>query len=252
MILSYGDIEKIAEKHLLGYYGRFFITEWAVKPIPVENFASDYLRLRLETAKLSDDGTLIGLTTYADTDIDLDRNCTTEAIHVKKDTILIDESVIPLNDREIGEIGRFRFTVIHECAHQIVFRMKTEKQRQEMERMYSMRSYTVHELKTLDDWAEWQANALAAAILMPKRYIDMILRGRRIKFYGKRPGWHDSDIFYSMCGKFGVSITAMIIRLKQLGYSEHYPEYEYHDPWNIICDDKYIAQQEREGILCQV
>ena len=35
---------------------------------------------------------------------------------------------------------------------------------------------SLRELKTREDWNEWQANVLGAAILMPQREIDLALR----------------------------------------------------------------------------
>ena len=34
-------------------------------------------------------------------------------------------------------------------------------------------AYSLRELKTREDWNEWQANVLGAAILMPQREIDL-------------------------------------------------------------------------------
>ena len=37
-----------------------------------------------------------------------------------------------------------------------------------------------------------------------------------------------------MCDRFGVSKTALVIRLRQLGFLEDRPYSEYHDPLEIL------------------
>ena len=39
--------------------------------------------------------------------------------------------------------------------------------------VYKRQAYSLRELKTREDWNEWQANVLGAAILMPQREIDL-------------------------------------------------------------------------------
>ena len=57
--------------------------------------------------------------------------------------------------------GKRRFTLAHECAHQILFQMETDKIREACRRKYSARTaYSLRALKTREDWNEWQANVL--------------------------------------------------------------------------------------------
>ena len=100
--------------------------------------------------------------------------------------------------------------------------------------MYSARTVTLGEMKTLDDWSEWQANALAAALLMPKRYIVLIMSGKSITYYGKRLNTPDRFKFDSMCSKFEVSKTALTLRLRQLGCIEFLSSIDYYDPTDEI------------------
>ena len=77
-------------------------------------------------------------------------------------------------------------------------------------------------MKSREDWNEWQANVLGAAILMPYHEIDLAMQtfanGRCLR---KRGDWFDeSDIsvITMLCHFFGVSRTAVTIRLAELGY----------------------------------
>ena len=63
--------------------------------------------------------------------------------------------------------------------------METDKIQEACRRKYSARTaYSLRELKTREDWNEWQANVLGAAILMPQREIDLAVayyaKGRKL------------------------------------------------------------------------
>ena len=134
--------------------------------------------------------------------------------------------------------GKRRFTLAHECAHQILFQMETEEVRKVCQRKYSARTaYSLRELKTHEDWNEWQANVLGAAILMPQREIDLAVayyaRGRRLVSYDGTFAYQDRVALDLICKQFGVSKTAAVIRLKQLGHLECCPYSEYSDPLEV-------------------
>ena len=95
-------------------------------------------------------------------------------------------------------------------------------------------------IKSLYDWNEWQANALAAAIIMPKKYIELLLRNRRLTLYGKRLNRPDRLLLANICDRLKVSRTAMTLRLKQLGYATVLPADAYYDPTDIECDNDYF------------
>ena len=96
---------------------------------------------------------------------------TVRTIELKQNQILLDSSFL-----EAGKVkklcGKRRFTLAHECAHQILFQMESEESQQKCRESYSeRRSYSLRDLKSREDWNEWQANALGAALLMPQAEI---------------------------------------------------------------------------------
>lgn len=92
-------------------------------------------------------------------------------------------------------------------------------------------------LRTQEDWNEWQANALGAAILMPQSEVDramwFINSGKPLTCYGWRFYDKDQVKMDTFCGAFGVSRSAAAIRLEQLGYLNRKKDYEYHDPLEV-------------------
>jgi len=237
MRLSYKDIENIAVKSFAGFM-TMPVSEKDVRHIQIETYATHRLRLRIEYTRLSDDGITLGITTYTDTEIELRRYLRKEIIQVSKDTALIDERLAKpkMWGEHDRELNRRRFTIAHECAHQILYRMEPDERRAELDLRYSSRVMSLRELKSLDDWREWQANALAAALLMPRKHLDLLLGNRKLLIFGKRMNKPDKLFLMNMCNRLGVSPTALTLRLKQLGLAVMLPADAFFDPADIECD----------------
>ena len=241
MILSHKEIEEIAVAVTKDFNEFFFgpDTDGARLPrgTPIDQFDSEYLGLNVSFADLSADGSICGLTAYADTEYIIEKDGMQYSIPLRRNQVLMDASFIqPFQIRKL--CGKRRFTLAHECAHQILFQMETEEVRKVCQRKYSARTaYSLRELKTHEDWNEWQANVLGAAILMPQREIDLAVayyaRGRRLVSYDGTFAYQDRVALDLICKQFGVSKTAAVIRLKQLGHLECCPYSEYSDPLEV-------------------
>ena len=105
------------------------------------------------------------------------------------------------------------------------------------EMKYSARTaYTPRELKTREDWNEWQANVLGAAILLPQKEVDLAMRRfaeTPLINYEGRYSYGDHLTLRLFCRLFGVSKTTASIRLRQLGYMVDRPFSEYVDPLEV-------------------
>lgn len=77
MILSQKKIEEIAVAVIRDFQKSFFGSEaddparFAL-PTPIDQFASDYLNLKVSFQKLSSDGSIYGLTAYVDTEYQIE------------------------------------------------------------------------------------------------------------------------------------------------------------------------------------
>jgi len=242
MILSHAKIEEIAAA-VTRDFNLFFFGKEAMEDrrmpqgTPIDQFASEYLKLSVSFAYLSADGTLCGLTAYENTEYAIEENGTVRTIPLKRNQVLLDSSFIaPGNLKKL--CGKRRFTLAHECAHQILFQLESDDGKASCRRMYAeRRTYSLRDLKTNEDWNEWQANALGAAILMPQEEIALAMwrfcSGHIIKNYEGHYVYHDQLALRLMCDTFKVSKTALIIRLRQLGYLEDCPYSEYVDPLEV-------------------
>lgn len=103
---------------------------------------------------------------------------------------------------------------------------------------YSARTvYSLRDLKTREDWNEWQANVLGAAILMPQKEIDLAMwyfaGGKKLINYEGVFAYRDKLSLSLLCRQFAVSKSAAVIRLRHLGYIEDRPYREYSDPLEV-------------------
>ena len=130
------------------------------------------------------------------------------------------------------EQNRRRFTLAHEAGHVLANRMGAG-QTAHFHRPYDTdRVYAIEELKERLSMAEWQANTLAASLLMPRFLVRQELErhteGKCLPVYGERvfrP--QEKAILSEMAQAMGVSYTALVIRLDNLGVLSHHPLSEY-------------------------
>lgn len=126
---------------------------------------------------------------------------------------------------------------VDECAHQILFQLDSDDRKIACHKRPEVRGNGSRVLRTQEDWNEWQANSLGAAILMPQSEVDramwFINSRKPLTCYGWR--FYDSDQVKidTFCGVFGVSRSAAAIRLEQLGYLNRKKDYEYRDPLEV-------------------
>lgn len=134
-------------------------------------------------------------------------------------TILIDERLA----KDPKCYGRRNFTIAHELAHQFINRTFPE--------VYGCQSRVICDYrrstkphKEISDWREWQADATAAALLLPKEAIDEAMfffgLGKKIKVLSKKYSEYKYERFCEMAEFLQVSKTALAYRLEQLGLLE--------------------------------
>ena len=152
MILSHKQIEEIAAAVTKDFNEFFFGKHAALEThyaqaTPIDWLATDYLGLRVSYAHLSEDGSICGLTAYADTEYAATYRGTTRIIPLRANEVLLDSSFM-----EPGQVkalcGKRRFTLAHECAHQILFQLEPDEAQRVREASYIQRAaYSLRDLK---------------------------------------------------------------------------------------------------------
>ena len=133
-------------------------------------------------------------------------------------TILIDKRLLLPN-----LIGRRNFTIAHELAHLILnqqFSYNTEI----TNRIFCDYRRSVQPKKRITDWYEWQADALAASLLLPPDAISDAMfifgLGEKVKCLSRKYSQYNYDRFCEMAEYLQVSKTALAYRMEQLGLLE--------------------------------
>lgn len=239
MILSHDQLEEIAAA-VTDDFDRYFFGISAkeerdtILPTPIDQLAREYLGLDVIFAPLSPDGSVCGLTAYSDTQFTTKEDGITYSFPLKKNQVVLDQCFI-----QPGQVkklcGKRRFTLAHECAHQILFQLESDEMKARWKDIYSVRkAYSLRDLKSKEDWNEWQANVLGAALLMPCREVELAMwefAGERIlQNYGGRFSFLDERVLVLLCQTFGVSRTAIVIRLREMGYLEDHPYQDFYEP----------------------
>lgn len=245
IIWSRLDLENWADAILKDFLKESFE---AFAPIDIDRLTTEYLGLKIQYETLSDELDIYGISAFRDTNIELKRNGRIENVKVKANTVLIETALCSTALK-----GTRRFTVGHEAAHQILRRyeyqtvsMKDASQKIAFFKKQSTESSEI-------DWSEWQANTLGAALIMPQRLIEecMFRFGDKssITVYGKNQlNFDDSFLISNIKDFLGVSKTALLKRLEQLGYIEHKSIEEYYE---IRTTErmKWLLWQERKAHL---
>ena len=227
--LSRIDIEAIAERIVAAYYELPELKHTTIYRIEPELLLTKVLNLKIEYQHLSFDGTILGLTSFSEVGIEIADESDEDTFYILDGkTVLVEKDL----QQNAAQKGRCNFTIMHEGSHQ-VFKMLFPNDYGVRERK-PVHFYKVNseKKKPISDWEEWQANTLAAAILLPRYQImqGMFLfgLGNKIKCLNKI---YDPDVFnrFSALADFlGSSKMALAIRMKQLGLlEEEYLENPY-------------------------
>ena len=242
MTASALGLDSLAESILLNFQGektaRFPRTD-------IDRMARQYLGLTVQYHPLSDDGMLLGITTYAQTMVTVTVGGRQETLALDRDTVLLEKFFLsrwPKVSERDRRAKQRRFALAHECAHQILFRMEPEPVRQALQRRYAeCRLYSCYDLKKAEDWNERQANTLGAALLMPRMYIlqyfEDFRRNEPLISYGGKYTARDRLSLSHLTGFFDVSVRSAEIRLRGLGLLNELPEQLYHDPFEVLGGD---------------
>lgn len=153
------------------------------RPLDIEQLATEGFYLDIQYAGLSPEGDILGMIAFGDVEVEIfDFNCQVKKMNIKEGTILLDYSL--MGDKCYA---RRRFTLAHEVAHWIChrayhspidqeyeFRLNREALEKRVVGFLACRSSNIEQIdrnmkkRSDNEWEEWQADSLAAALLMPR------------------------------------------------------------------------------------
>ena len=214
-------LEDIAAQLLEQYSPRNLIQ---AVPLDVYGFTENFLELKVDFLNISHDKSILGLTSFNDGIFwswDEDRR-KSHPVSIKKGTVVVDNSVVSEQYP-----GRERFTVAHECSHQILHRYRYKNVTDPTSAVLVCSQRSIEKLSDCKErdttwWLEWEANRLAAELLMPMTVVKKL-------FYSQCSSSEPESgkvtlnakvdaVIVEMAKIFQVSYTAMKVRLITLGY----------------------------------
>ena len=203
------EFENLADYILRDYLGSEYES---YKPFDVNAFAKDYLKLEISYCEFNPKDNIEGK--RIGNQIQLDQR---------------------LN--EPTRVGERNFTVAHECGHDLI-NWQDPNYVPDQTINYRIRSQR-KELKTENDFREWQANVVASCLLLRPCLVDWTMftfaRKEKITVFGGYTIHRiDRYIIRMMAQYLGVSQECLHYRLDRLGYLDHKPIAEY-DPVMDMC-----------------
>ena len=228
--LTVNEIEELAESLVRKFYSR---RQKAPQAVDIDAFVTKFLKLPVEYHSFAeDDNDKIGFISDGITPLWIYRYGAKPVVF-PKETIVLEKALLTPREE-----NRRRFTLAHEASHYIMDRtVATASFHREYD---NERVYTPQDLRELLSFRENQMDRMAAALLMPgfmmKNAVDKFTVGKPVSIYGDNLiSLEDKLLVQRISNAMGVSYTAFLIRLKQLG---------------LYCQrsvDEYITLQMRLG-----
>ena len=213
--LSRDDIEKLAEGVICQYKEQYLPERRMCYMVEATELA-EMLGFRIEYVHITRDGSILGQTSSGRiwTEV-FDDNMNKMFFELDGSTILVDKRLLS-NPRIVG---RKNFTIAHEIAHQIINRRYPEMYSAQ-NRVFCDYRRSVKPKKKIVDWYEWQADALAAALLLPldalKDSMFMFGLGEKMRMLSRKYSDTRYKYFCDMADYLQVSRSALSYRMEQL------------------------------------
>lgn len=229
-ILKKTDFDSISDMVLSEYLPNTFNYP---KSTDIEYLAQECFYLDVKHQTIAPNGQVLGMIAFADAQFKtLDSSYEPKCIELEEGTMLIDMSLIGNENR-----ARRRFTLAHELSHWICHRSYHSPTHQQYDfrlnktTFIACRKENIEQFKKSDwskstdnDWEEWQADGLAAALLMPKSTFTAAFREIMSQYgFNKNyliPGEEvnkSKKVIWELANVFDVSYKATQIRMNHLG-----------------------------------
>lgn len=225
--LSRAEIDEISEGLIVVYARQN--PKKVIPSVDIEHFITGFLKQKIEYASFAEeDRGKIGFTADGETPLFVCSEGKVHPVVFPKDTIVLERFLLAEK-----ETGRRRFTMAHEAAHLILNRMRAAPGTARFHSEYDQeRVYGKEELQEMFHSIEWQADAMAASLLMPgflvEKELSRFTDTGAVRIYGDTTfAAGDKAALRKMADRLGVSYTALVIRLKHLGKLERHDICEY-------------------------
>lgn len=215
--LSRRELEQIAQPIIEQYKQKYVpLRHLCYRVNPTE--LAELFGYKVEYAYLTQDGSILGQTASVPLWTTVINIALGETYyHLDGKTILVEKRLLCNPQAE----GCKNFTIAHELAHLIL----NQRYRATREPQYRHNCFNREIVKrNASDWNEWQADALAAALLLPLDALDEAMflfgLGGKMKVLSRKYSRKRYELFCEMAQFLGVSKTTLAYRMEQLGLLE--------------------------------
>lgn len=212
------EIEELGEGLINVYAKQYNIG--SIQSIDIEHFITQFLSLKIEYVSFAEkDLGKIGFLSDGETSLLVYQQNRVVPYVFPKNTIVIDKFLLNAKEQ-----GRRRFTLAHEAAHHVLGKMQSVSNAGRFHNEYdNQNSYSREELIQMFNANEWQADSMAASLLMPSCVVENALakfnQSNLIKIYGDNTlTIRDKSLIKRMANFIGVSYTALFIRLRNTNW----------------------------------
>lgn len=215
--LSRSELEQMAQPIIQQYKQKYLPKGYMFYDVDPTALA-EMLGYQVEYAYLTQDGSILGQTASVPLWITVINTTLGETYYyLDGKTILIDKRLLCNPEAN----GRRNFTIAHELAHLLL--------NQRYSFLYDPQypHFCYNRLivkKKVTDWYEWQADTLAAALLLPPDALDLAMfwfgLGDKMKVLSRKYSQNRYERFCEMARALGVSRTALAYRMERLGLLE--------------------------------
>ena len=233
-VIGKDDLDDIAEAFLRHHYKKALPEPCWVDPIEL----ATGMKLNIRRQRITEDGTVFGRSFFCECDSEVYDAEKGELVkeRIPAKTVLVDPNVAFMRN-----LGAYNNTIVHECVH-----WDLHQKAFALARLYDKNLSNVsckvsggvpgHERDAVD-WMEWQANALAPRIQMPKATFKKRADQLFSQFRRETDEFAIVDLIEKVITQltvdFGVSKLAAKIRMIDVGYDEAMGAF-------IYVDDHYV------------
>ncbi len=217
--LSRTEIEKIADRVITQYKKSYIPERRMCYRVDVNELAA-MLGYRIIYTYITKDGSVLGQTSNGEVWTTIYNDDMKPLLFLLDGKTILVEKRLQANPKTIG---RMNFTIAHELAHQLINELYPEYSGVQ-NRVFCDYRRSVKPKVVGKDWYEWQADALASALLLPLDAIQdaMFMNGLgdKITVLSRRYSEWKYRQFCQMADYLQVSRTALSYRMEQFGLLE--------------------------------
>lgn len=223
------EIEEICDGLIQLYFKQKNLNLQCIKCIDIEDFIKNFLRLKIQYVSFAEeDGGKIGFLSDGVTPLMINQDGAVIPCTFAKGTVVLERYLL----RE-SEYAKRRFTLAHEAAHYILEKQRLAECSSHFHSEYDAeRTYSKEDLSKMFASAEWQADTMAASLLMPRFLMqagfEKYANSKAIAVYGGTLfAPDDKKRIKDLSNNLGVSFTSLVIRLRTLNMLEYHNTEEY-------------------------